>query len=126
MMDMPKVSTPSVVGNRDEIRRRIFSGNHKPRSELVEFFGAHIEIRQLRVEDMILMSDVNNEGPVSEKNAIIRTLLHMAFEPGTDNKVFEPADVDTLLNLPYGADFTRVAKAVETLTNVNLTEGKES
>lgn len=109
--------------DRNEVRAKIFSAEHKPRSVFVQFFGAEIEIRQLRVEDMHLLAAGSETG--DDKEAIMRILINMSFVPNTDERVFEEADYAALKKLPYGPDMNRVAEALKVLTEANLPNAKE-
>lgn len=114
---------PEAPGlDRKTIRASIFSGKHKPRGIIVDFFGTQIEIRQLRVADMAQLA----LGMQNEQEAVIATLVHMAYVPGTEERVFDDADADSLKQLPNGPDMTRVAQALKELVDVNLPDAKES
>lgn len=100
---------------RDELRAKIFAA-HERKFLNVMFMGAEIEIRQPKLGDIINAREEENR-----QAALIKTLVTYAFVPGTDEKVFEEADADALLELPFGNDFLEVNKAIEKLTDINFT-----
>ena len=111
-------SNGSGVGSRrDKMRAAIFATRERQR-RLVNFFGEDIEIRQPSLEDILGAREDADEGNMA--TGVIKTLLKYAFIPGTDERVFEDTDADQLLALPFGADFTRVSRALEELTEVNF------
>lgn len=106
---------------RDEIRSAIFSPK-KAKSKTVTFFGTKIEIRQ-----STLMDIVSAAGEEDRKSAIAGALIRSAYVPGTDQKVFEEADTDSLLQLPFGGDFIKVNEAIQEMSEVNfLDKGGDS
>lgn len=103
-----------VPPTRDELRAKIFS-SHSVKKIPVEFFGTTIELRQPVLEQIIKAQQTEDR-----QSAIIQTLVDYAYVPGTEVKVFEPEDVDSIKQLPFGADLLRVSNALEELTEVNF------
>lgn len=108
--DLTVEATPS----KDDIRSKIFSSDSKkPKSQVIEFFGSKIEIRQASLTEMM---DQGETG----KNALVKSLISSAYIPGTDEKVFTPEDYDQLAALPYGDDFNRLLECLKELRVVNF------
>lgn len=105
---------------RDAMRAAIFAPK-QVKSEPVNFFGQDIEIRQ-----MILADVLNASNNPDRESAIIDTLINYAYIPGTDERVFEEGDAAQFKTMPFGADFIRVSKALEALTEVNFLDKKAS
>ena len=103
---------------RNAIRAQIFAARELKKIE-VEFFGAQIEMRQMQLSDILTVQ--NNE---DRESGIVDMLIKYAYVPGTDEKVFEDADADAFKKLPFGADFQRLSKAMEELTEVNFLDKK--
>lgn len=105
---------------RDNIRAKIFASKDFA-EEVVDFFGEKIILRQPSLSQVL---EVQNSE--DRKSAVIDTLIKYAYVPdesgkkASAEKVFEEADNDSLLTLPFGADFLRVSNALEKLTNVNF------
>lgn len=105
---------------RDDIRSKIFATRELKKIE-VEFFGTKIEMRQMQLSDILVAQ--NNE---DRESGVIDMLIKYAYVPGTDEKVFEDADAAAFKQLPFGADFQRLSKAMEELTEVNFLDKKPS
>ena len=103
-----EVNTEVKTLTRDDIRSKIFSA--RPKSVLLEdFFGTTIELRQPALQQALQF----REGETSEQ--IYNMLLDYAFVPETDEKVFEPADVDSLRTLPFGPEMTNLIMKITEL-----------
>lgn len=102
--------------SRDELRAKIFdSRNRHFKSELVEFFGDTIEIRQPTLEQIL-----NAQALEDRREAIINLIIGYCYVPGTDERVFEDTDRPALLKMPFGEDFTRVNEAIARMTSLNV------
>lgn len=113
-------ATESAVVSRAQARARIFASK-KLRSERFDFFGIEVELRQPTF-GAVMDVQANKD----REAGIIQTLVDQAYVPGTNEKLFEPADVDQFLEMPFGADFIRVTEALEKLTEVNFRDKKPS
>lgn len=105
---------------RDELRAKIFAET-KLNIIPVEFFGATIELRQPQLQDILAAQKTEDR-----EAAVIETLIEYAFIPGTDERVFETGDAAGLKAKPFGADFLRISKALEDLTEVNFLDKPQS
>lgn len=106
--------------SRDELRAKIFAPRTLKR-EIIPFFGVDIELRQPTLGDILAVRDSNEK-----QSAIISILMDYAHIPGTDEKVFESGDAETLMAMPWGADFTTLNNALERLTEVNFSAGADA
>lgn len=105
---------------RNQLRAKLLQ-TRVPKKKLITFFGEQIELRQPSLGDIL---DVRDEEDRSK--AMIRTLVQYAYVPGTDERVFEDGDEDSLRAQPWGADFNVLAEAIKDLTNVNFADQKPS
>ena len=105
---------------RDTIRAKIFETRELKKIEL-EFFGTKIEMRQMKLADILKAQSTEDR-----ESAIIDMLVEYCYVPGTDEKVFEAADADSLKELPFDSNFQRASKAMEELTEVNFLDKKSS
>lgn len=112
--------TNTETPSRDDIRAAVFA-TKKLASEIVDFFGTKIELRQPRLSDIIAIQNTEDR-----KSAIVDTLIRYAYVPGTDTKLFEESDQASFLEMPFGQDLINVSNALERLTKVNFRDGKES
>jgi len=106
--------------DRNAIRAAIFASK-KPMSKEVLFFGQKIELRQPILEDILTAQSGEDR-----KSAIVDTLVKYAFVPGTDEHIFEDADGDAIMKLPFGQDMVNITNALEDLTTVNFQDGKST
>lgn len=107
-----------MAKTRSELRDAIFSSDKtKPQTRDVTFFGEKLEIRQPDLKTILSISSSSAE---NRQLAIVDMIIAYAYVPGTDERVFEDPDKDTLLALPFGSDYTELQKAISELTNVNV------
>jgi hypothetical protein len=100
---------------RDEIRAKIFGA--KPQTETVDdFFGVTIELRQPTLSVALTQREVSDE------ERLYFMLTDYAFVPGTNEKVFEPADIANIKQLPFSGDFRRLMDAVNALLGTDPEE----
>lgn len=123
MTDTPEtvLGTPTPVFNRNSIRSKVLGESHKPRSKVIEFFGADVEIRQPTLGTII-----DSQASEDPKRGIIEILLTRTFVPNTDELVFEASDEEVLRSLPFGADLIRVSEALTELSGVNFPKPSET
>lgn len=99
------------ANTRDSIRAAVFG--QKPKSELVTFAGTQLEIRQPPIGAII------NGSPDDRQAMITKMLMDYCFVPGTDDKVFEAADRESILAMPFNQDWTALQEAIVRLTNLD-------
>lgn len=104
---------------REQIRERVFKSREQ-KSEIIEFMGVDIEIRQPRLRDIVDIGEAVNDEV--RNSVILNALVRYAYVPGTDELIFDEADVEGFKSLPYGEDFNRVVTAMGRLTAVNFPE----
>lgn len=99
--------------SRDELRKAIFS--EKVESEVVELpNGQQIEVRDSSAGDMIDAVEVKDL-----KARMVRMLIMCCYVPGTDEKVFEDADKDSLMSLPSGGTYRKLIEAISKRANID-------
>lgn len=113
-MSEPQAEVPA--SGRNTLRGKIFK-SVPVRKKLITFNGVEIELRQPKLGDIL---DAQSE--TDRTRGVIDTLIKHAYVPGTDERVFEEADTETLRNMPFGQDFIGVNTALEELTEVNFLE----
>jgi len=82
--------------SRGAILETILSSNNFKR-EKMDLFGATIEIRQPSVKELLSLDDVEDQ-----KARIVHLLINHAFMPGTNEKVFDKAHFDSIMEMPGG------------------------
>lgn len=104
---------PEVL-SRDAARARMLS-NLEPTSLPAKFRGVDVEIRQPLVGELMTEQDAEIPTPM-----IVRILLNHVYLPGTNEKVFEAADRDTLIKLPFDADCVAIVNAYAKLAGTSF------
>jgi len=104
--------------SRDDIRKAIVS-NSKPKSLTVEFFGTTIELRQPPMGKIFEFQSMGDRG-----KAAARMIIDYAYVPGKNEKVFDEADLNLILAMPFGADLARINKAIAELTDIDFEIGE--
>lgn len=105
------------MSNLDEIRKTIFAGKHF-KTRIVPFFDTEIELRQPTVGQLL-----NNKLDEKENLAVAQILIMYAYVPGTDQKVFEQADYDSIKELPAG---TWIGDIFQTFAELTGAKGAEA
>lgn len=105
---------------RDQIRVAFL--NSKPSSKLVTAFGVQVELRTPPVQT-VLGTEFNR------KTALATMLINYCFVPGTDEHVFDEADVEGIMSMPWNAEVTKLVDEINKITDIGEVmkeEGKES
>lgn len=82
-----------AISKRDELRTAILGVSYKPTTREVTLCGQTIELRPLKLRQ--------NTGDDTTDTGVImaRSLILMAYVPGTEERVFEEGDQEAILNL---------------------------
>ena len=105
---------------RDELRAALIGKKHKGNTELVTLFGVEIELRQ-----PTLATILEARGEDDEKTRTTDVFINYSYVPGTDEKVFEDTDRETILNWPFNEDLIEVQVVIAKLTGVDLADIEE-
>ena len=118
-----KQSTPVtketvIPTSRDNIRSKIFNAKNKHRkSKVIDFMGEDVEVRQPTVKQV---QELAKEARKEDSDAVLLSIMEYCYVPGTDDKVFEDADKDGLLDLPVGEWLNNLNQAIEEMTGVDV------
>lgn len=99
---------------RDAIRAAVLNAT-TPQAKIITFFGQEIEVRQ-----PTLGVALDSTTATDRKDQVFAMMLNYCFVPGTEEKVFEDADHDSILKLPFGQDVVSMQTAIAELTTVNV------
>lgn len=109
----------AIPSKRDAIRNKVLAG--RPKSTIVKLDdGTEIEVRQGRVGDML--DAITTEDP---KKRMASLLILACYVPGTNEKVFDDTDYDTLMNLPSGGVFSQLTEAISSQNDLDKQVKKE-
>jgi hypothetical protein len=102
------------------VRAAIFAHpNTKQRTSVIEFFGQQVEIRQATLGS-IMEAQTQAKLLDNPKAGLALAIIQNVYTPGTDDLVFEPGDVDSLLAMPFGEDMMRMSDAIGKMTSVDF------
>lgn len=102
--------------NREQLRAQIFQeSNRKPKSKVVKFYGVDVEVRQPLVVDVL--EDRSDDG--DKRIAMLRLAIKYSYVPGSDDRIFEDGDYDSLKTMPLDESFQNVFEAINTLSSIN-------
>ncbi len=104
--------TTTVATTRDQIRDAIFAA--KPKSEVITFFGVKVEVRQ---PDLGAILEKREQG---QQDQTFGMLLDYTFVPGTQDRVFDATDVDSIRLLPFGEDMQVFSRTVNNLLGLDI------
>ena len=111
--NIPEQST----NDRTTIRTAIFAG--KAKTLKVNAFGVKLEMRQPSMGEILDLQDLPDQ-----KSRVVASLVRYCYVPGTKEKVFDEADKDSILALPFDENFTKINDAIAKLTGIDLEEEK--
>lgn len=112
---------------RDDIRKALLDA--KPLSRIVTIYGQKVEIRQSRIGAVLssIEDDTGEPKKISRKMAFAQLLIAHCYVPGTQEKVFDDADQEVLMEMPFGPDTMALQNAIQDLMGINVeTEVKNS
>lgn len=92
-------------GTRDIIRSAILDS--KPTQVLVTAFGVQIEVKAPDLEGLLQYRNVQDDDTI-----MARQLINTCFVPNTDEKVFDEADVASLMRVKFTPDMKRLVGAI--------------
>ncbi len=102
------------VSKRDQIRQNIFQAR-KFKTKKLQILGTDVEIRQPSVGTIL---DAQQED--DQKKSLVYIMVNYCYVPGTNERVFEDADQEAIMELPVGEWFTELSGAIAELTNIKI------
>ena len=103
---------------RDELRGKIFA-HRALKTETINIFGQDVEIRQPTLGQLLGARDEPDK-----RRAVVKLMIEYTFVPGTNERVFEDADYESIINMPFGDDLVKVNQAINRMTSINVEEAK--
>lgn len=98
---------------RDKIRANVLGA--KPKEKLIpDFYGSAVVIRQPALGVVLSMRKTE------EESQIARMLIDYTFVPDTSEKVFEEADAEALLGVPFGPEMKEFMDAINEILGLEI------
>lgn len=110
------MTTKNPADLRKTLRDRIFA-SAKVKTKTITFFGVDVELRQPSTGRVLELRSLNAEDP---KRAAMEMIINYTYVPGTDELMFEEADIEALLSMPFGEDMARMNRAISELTDIDV------
>lgn len=105
---------------RDQLRAGLIGKKHEPKTKLVELFGMQVELRQPNLESIVNAREITNE-----RLRTIQMIIDYTCVPGTTEKIFEEADVDTIMQWPMSQDLANIQIALAELTGIDISDAEQ-
>lgn len=105
--------------DRDEIRKQLFAKKER-KTVLLTLWDTEIELRQPTVGEMLDQSQETDQ-----RVMISSFLIRQSYIPGTNEKVFDDADEDGILNWPYGKWVADITEALRELTDLEIEDAEK-
>jgi hypothetical protein len=102
------------ISKRDSLRSKLFAGN-KGKTKIFDWDGVKIELHQPTVGEIMKMQDNKDD-----KSVLVDAIIRHCYVPGTKDKVFEPTDVDGIMEMPIGDWLTNFNNALSDLSGINV------
>ena len=101
---------------RDSLRQAILN-KAETKSIKTTFFGEDVEMRQPSMRVVLSLQEQEDRSL-----AAAQMIVNYMYVPGTDERVFEEADVEILMSMPFGEDLARINNVIAQLTGVDIEE----
>lgn len=105
---------------RQVLRDKIFGSRNRKRI-VIDILGEKVELRQPSLGDLM---DAREEK--ESKKVVARMIINYCYIPGTEERVFEDADVEAILALPFGEELVAIQNAISELTGVDVKEQEKN
>jgi hypothetical protein len=110
---------PVIPPTRDQIREAIF--NAKPNRTPITLFGMKLELVEPPLS--IVLAAQQNE---DRSMAVAEMIVRYTYMPGTQVQVFEDADLNAILALPFGKDLAGLNAAITEMMGVTPDDADKS
>ena len=91
--------------SRDQIRSAILSAPGD--DELLDVFGVQVEIRSPNLEDLL-----QYRGAEADEAIMARAIVNNVYVPGSEQRVFDDADIPELMKTRFSKDMRKLSTAV--------------
>ncbi len=103
--------------SREEVRASIFAKNKFKRVALT-LWGVKVEFQQPTLDRVL------NNVASEDSSLLLQLLIDQTFVPGSQEKVFDKADIESLKAMPFDAELNQISQVISDLTGGEV-EGAE-
>lgn len=115
-----KTARKPQAETRDSLRASLLGNAPKPLRKELMLFGKTIELQQ-----PTLGAILDSQAVEDMKMRAVDMIIQFAYVPGTNERIFEPADYDTIVDWPFGEELVDVQMAIAELTGVDIEDAEE-
>lgn len=110
-------TTTTTPMTRDQIRAKVLGT--KPKVDTAMLYGAEVEIRQPSLDVIMDARQAIFNGDSDLKTQTLDVLIRYVYVPGTMEHVFEEADREALLELPFDNDLNKLSEKINSMMGLN-------
>ena len=116
-----KGKTAKKALSRDEARTKVLS-TAKRQFKRVELniWGVDVEFRQPKIREILNVGDFNAE------DMLLHMLVNFIYLRGTDERLFEEGDKESLKDMPFDPSLTQLTEAIGELTGANVEDAEKN
>lgn len=107
--------------SRDELRALLLGD--KPTEHEVLFKGKKLVLREPPLGQVLDFQAMAQE---DRKTATALLMVRYVYVPGTDERVFDEADADVILSMPFSKDLSNLLNNIIKMTEVAVTDADKS
>jgi len=113
---------PEVPMTRDMMRSELLGVHHGPKVKSIKLFGMDVDLVQPSIRHVLNRPASEN---MDAATSTIRMVIEYACMPDTHTRIFEEADLDTMLEWPWGEDLMEVNAALAELSGIKIKMAEE-
>jgi len=115
-----KTKLVEVPLTRQQIRDQLLGHAPKPKRTPITLFGIKIELQQPTLRAILDVQEVEDT-----KERSTGMIIDYAYVPGSNEKIFEPADREVILNWPFNNELVELQVAIAKLTGIDIEEAEK-
>ena len=119
-MNEPERAPGPVMPSRKELREALLDKKRTSGdARMLTLFGLEVEVRTPALRDIMSVREIKDP---AEQAA--RMITKYVYVPGTDERVFEEADIPDIMGWAFGKEVTALQNAISDLTGLDIDDEK--
>ena len=102
-----------------QARQKIIAGS-EPNKVSHTFKGVSVELRQPTITQFLTTNQTAEGEERNQARVTIKMIIEYTYLEGTDDKLFEDADLDALLNMPMSGEFFEMISKMNDLLDIKV------
>lgn len=115
-LNMPAEADDELQQNPNLFSRKTIRDamlNAKPESRAIRIFGFDVTVRQPSLQEVMAYQNSDNQSRMAAE-----MIQRYVFMPDGKQRVFDEADIESIMNMPFGADMNTLQDALNDLMGV--------